>query len=373
MDYITVKEVRTRKEKIKYIFLPAKIHKDNPDWLPPIYLDEWELYNKKKNKSYQYADTVLYLAYKGSKPAGRIMCIINRRYNEIHDEQHGRFCFMDCYNDEGVFHALISRAEEWSRERGMVKLIGPLGFSDKDPQGFQIEGFEFPQFITSANNASYMPALIEKEGYRKKVDLVDYIGDIPKVIPPVYKKVLSRIGENSGFRIVEFSSKSQLKPYIIPVLELMNQTFREIYGFVPLNDSEKKELAARYLPILDPKFIKVVEYNNGLAGFVIAMPDVSEGVKKAKGRILPFGIIRIIIEAKRSRKLLMMLGGIRKEFRGQGLDVMMGAKILESAVNSKMEILESHLVLENNTRMRAEYERIGARVVKKFRIFEKDL
>lgn len=373
MNDITVKEVQTGKEKKEFIFLPAKIHKDNPDWLPPIYMDEWELYNKKKNKSYQYADAVLYLAYRGTKPAGRIMCIINRRYNEIHDEQHGRFCFMDCYNDQGVFHALIARAEEWAKERGMVKLVGPLGFSDKDPQGFQIEGFEYPQFITSANNAAYMPDLIEKEGYTKKVDLVDYIGDIPKALPPVYEKVLKRIGENSEYRIVEFSSKSQLRPYIIPVLELMNQTFREIYGFVPLNDSEKTELAARYLPILDPKFIKVVEVNKELAAFVIAMPDMSEGIKKAKGRILPFGIIRIIIESKRTRKLLMMLGGIKKEYRGQGLDVMMGAKLLESAVNSKMAFLESHLVLENNTRMRAEYERIGARVVKKFRIFEKDL
>lgn len=373
MGEITVKEVITRKELRDFIYLPEKIHRNEPEWLPPIYMDERVLYNKKKNKSYGYADALLLIAYRERKPVGRIMGIINRRYNEINHENHGRFCFMECYNDPEVFHSLLSRIEDWARQNGMDKMVGPLGFSDKDPQGFQIEGFQYPQFITSANNSPYMVNLIEGEGYTKKIDLVNYLGDIPKEFPVVYERVLERITHNREFEIIEFATKKQLKPYIVPILELMNETFSEIYGFVPLNDKEKKDFAARYLPILDPKFIKAVKKDGQAIGFAIGMPDLSAGIKACRGRLLPFGIFKVLSESKRSRKLIMMLGGVKKEFRGKGIDVLMGVKILQDAINSRMETIDSHLVLEDNLRMRGEYERIGCKVVKKFRIYQKDL
>jgi hypothetical protein len=255
----------------------------------------------------------------------------------------------------------------------MTKIIGPLGFSDKDPQGFQIEGFEYPLFMTAPNNSKYMPELIETEGYEKKVDLVNYLGKIPEQFPPIYEKVLARFENNNDYKIVEFESKKELKPYIIDVLELMNETFAEIYGFVPLNDKEKADFAARYLPILDPKFIKVITACGKLVGFAVGMPDISKGIKRANGKIFPFGIFKILAESKRSKKLLMMLGGVKKEFRGKGLEVLMGVKILQSGIKHKMDLLDSHLVLEDNTKMRGEYERVGCKVVKKFRIYQKEL
>ena len=373
MGEIIIKEVVTPRELREFIYLPEKVHKDEKNWLPPIYMDEKLLFNKKKNKSYKYADALLLLAWKDNKPVGRIMGIINKRYNAINNENHGRFCFMECYNDQEVFHTLITQIEDWVKQNGMSKLIGPLGFSDKDPQGFQTEGFEYPPFITAANNSHYMVELIEKEGYEKKVDLVNYLAKMPAELPEVYTKVLSRVEKTEGYKIIEFESKKDLKPYIIPVLELMNETFNEIYGFVPLNDNEKQEFADRYLPILDPKFIKVVKANEGLIGFAIGMPDVSPGIKACNGRLLPFGIFKVLKESKRSKKLLMMLGGVKKQYRGKGIDVLMGVKILQSAIKHKMEIIDSHLVLEDNTRMRSEYERVGGKVVKKFRIYQKTL
>jgi hypothetical protein len=373
MGELIIKEVITKKDRREFIYLPEKVHREEPNWLPPIYMDEWELYDKKKNKSYQYADALLLLAYRDNKPVGRIMGIINKRYNSIHDEQHGRFCFMECYNDKEVFHALITRVEDWLRQHGMIKIVGPLGFSDKDPQGFQVEGFEYPQFMTSPNNSAYMPLLMEEEGYDKKVDLVNYLGKIPAKFPEIYDKILSRVDKMEEYKIVEFNSKRELKPYIIEVLELMNQTFEEIYGFVPLNDKEKKDFAARYLPILDPKFIKLVVINGVLAGFAIGMPDFSKGIRDAKGKLFPFGIFKILSDSKKSKKLLMMLGGVKKEYRGRGLEVLMGVKILQSGIKHNMDTLDSHLVLEDNLKMRAEYERVGCQVVKKFRIYQKDL
>ena len=171
MGELVIKEVLTKKDRRDFIYLPEKVHKNEPDWLPPIYMDEWELYDKKKNKSYKYADALLLLAYRDEKPVGRIMGIINNRYNEINNEQHGRFCFMECYNDKEVFHALLTRVEDWVRENGMARIVGPLGFSDKDPQGFQIEGFEYPLFMTAPNNSEYMPELIERKVMKRKLTL----------------------------------------------------------------------------------------------------------------------------------------------------------------------------------------------------------
>jgi hypothetical protein len=373
MGEIIIREVKTRRDKRNFIYLPSEVHKNDPSWLPPIYMDEWELFDEKKNKSYQYADTVLYLAYSGKRIVGRIMGIINKRYNGLHNELHCRFCFMECYEDQEIVHALINKVEIWARENGMNRLVGPLGFSDKDPQGFQIEGFEHPKFIVCPTNDRYLPEMIVKEGYEKYQDLVNYLAKVPDQLPEVYKRILSRVSVNNEYRIVSFNSRKELKPYIIPVLELMNQTFMEIYGFVPLEDQEKTELAARYMMILDPKYIKVVEADDGLIGFAVGIPDISEGIRKARGKILPFGIFLIIRELRRSKKLLMLLGGVRKSHRGKGIDVLMAVKMLQACMENKMELIDLHLILESNTRMRAECERIDARIIKKFRIYMKDL
>jgi len=373
MPEIIVKEVRSRAELREFIYLPAKIHKGEANWLPPLYSDEWHLFDKKKNRSYSYSDAEFFLAWKDNKPVGRIMTLINNRYNEIKKEKNGRFSFMECYNDREVFHALITKAEEWLRNRGMEKIVGPMGFSDKDPQGFQIEGFEYPFLFTAPTNSPYMPAMLEAEGYTKEIDLVNYNMPVPDKDPPIYLKAYERYSRNSNITISEFKSKKELKPVIIPVLELMNSTFVDIYGYVPLNDAEKVELAKRYLPILDPAFIKVAQTKNELVGFIVALPDMTTGIIEARGKLFPFGLFKILRSMKKSTKLMMMLGGIKEEYRGKGIDVMMGMKLLDSARKQNKTILDSHLIMEENPKMRAEYERMNGKIVKRFRIFQKSL
>ena len=372
MPDIIVKEVTTRKELRTFIYLPSKVHSNDLKWLPPLYSDEFLLFNKKKNRSYKYSDAVLYLAWRGKKPVGRVMGLINNRYNEIKQEKNGRFCFMECYDDQEVAHALLKKVEEWVLSMGMVKIVGPLAFSDKDPQGIQIEGFELPYLFTAATNSLYLQKLIETEGYLKEVDLVNYNIDLPIELPLVYGKAYTwTMSKNGEFQIIEFKSKKELKPYIIPVLELMNETFSNIYGFVPLNDKEKKELAERYLPILDPEFVKVVRSGNDMIGFIVGMPDLTSAIIDSKGKLLPFGIFRILREMKHSKKLMLMLGGVKKEYRGSGVDVLMAVKIYNSAKKRNMTIIDSHLILENNLRMRAECERLDGKIVKRFRIYQK--
>ncbi len=373
MYNVVIKEVKSIKDLKEFIFLPEKIHRNNKNWLPPLYSDEWIIFNPKKNKSFTYCDHIQLLAYINDKPVGRIMGLINNRYNDIKNEKNGRFCFIETINDPEVSHALIKSVENWARDKGMKKIVGPIAFSDKDPQGVQLTGFDYSGVLSAPNNAPYLAGLIEKEDYTKEVDLVEYVAKIPKELPEIYKKIFKRVSDREDISIIEFKTKKEIKPYILDVLQVMNDTYSHIYGFVPLTDREKQDFAKRYLPVLDPNFIKAVSINGDIAGFVIAMPDIADGLRRAKGRLFPFGFISILRSVRKSTNLLMLLGAIKEEYRGQGLDALMGGKILESATNSHMITLDSHLILEHNKRMRAEYERINGKIAKTFRIFKKEL
>ncbi|UCG27448.1 MAG: hypothetical protein JSV24_10800 [Bacteroidales bacterium] len=370
---VETKEVKTKKDLRRFIYLPATINKECSNWVPPIYQDEFLFFNPKKNRSFSYSDTILLFAYKNGKLAGRIMGLINKRYNEIHKEDHARFEFLDCYDDQEIVHSLVNRVENWAREKGMKKIVGPLGFSDKDPQGFLLEGFEHRAILATVWNQEYMNRLITAEGYQKKVDLNDYLIRIPEEIPEIYRRIYQRVSHKSNFRVIDFTRKKELKPYIIPVLRLMNECYSDIYGFVPLTDQEMVEYAARYLPVLDPNFVKVTVADGEVVGFVISMPDLSDGLQKAKGRLFPFGIFKILASIKKSKHLVLLLGAIKQKFHGSGMDVMMAVKLLETAASRNMESIESHLVLEHNHKMIGEITKIGGTIHKRFRIYEKAL
>lgn len=373
---ITIKEVSGHKPLKTFIHLPAKIHKGHTNWVPPIYMDEWTFFNSKKNKSFEYCDTVLALAYRNNVPVGRIMGIISHKYNQKHNENYGRFAFVDTYNDQEVFHSLISFIANWAKQKGMEKLVGPFCFSDKDPQGFMIEGFDETVVLASNYNFPYMVSLTENEGFTKKADLVVYQIKIPATDPPVYNKIYERFQQNHhNLKVLEFTSRRKVKPYIRPVLSLVNKTFTDIYGFVPFTEKEMHDFANRYLYLINPRYIKIVveEKTNKVVSFIIGMSDLSKGIQKSKGFLIPFGFIHLIASGFKTSQLNLLIGAIHPSYQGKGLDVVMGVKMLKAARETGKTTIDSHLELEYNTKVRAEMEKVGGKVYKRYRIFQKDL
>jgi GNAT superfamily N-acetyltransferase len=368
---VAVKEVKSKRMLKAFIHLPENMHRGHPRWVPPIYREEWGYFHPRKNRDFAFCDTVLALAYQEGRPAGRIMGIINRRYNTFRQERNARFCSFECVDNQEVAHALLEHIECWARERGMEKLVGPMGFSDQDPEGFLIEGFEHEPTLATYYNFEHITSLLEKEGYTKEVDYVVYRIELPAEIPEFYKRISARLSKKSGITVIEFFRKKDIKPYVHPVFRLMNDCFKDIYGYLPLDEREMDELGKKYLFIMDPRFIKLVERNGDIIGFIIGMPNISEGIRKAKGRILPFGIVKILRSAKKTKQLDLLLGGIRKDHRGMGLDVLLGQKMLESAQKAGLSTIDSHHELETNVKMRSEMERLGGRVYKRFRIYKK--
>jgi hypothetical protein len=369
---MTLKIVDSKSLLKEFILLPEKIYKGDARWVPPMYVDERIFHDPKQNKALQYSDVIRVLVYEDNKPVGRIMGIINRKYNQEHNEKTARFFALDCINDQQVAHVLIECIEQWSREKGTLKLIGPYGFSDKDPQGLQIEGFEWLPVIATPTNPVYLQQLVENEGYGKELDCVSYQMPIPEKLSPVYQKIFDRINSNENIKLLEFTSKRQLKPYIIPVFRLVNETYAPLFGFVPMTEEEMKKFAGQYLPVLEPELVKVVvNASNELIAFVVSMPDMSMGIQKAKGRLFPFGFIHVLRSMKKTKQLNLLLGAVKSEYRGKGINVLMGKSLIDSANNRGLTIMDSHLILENNLVMRAECEKLGGVIRKRYRVYQK--
>lgn len=372
---VVIREVQSRKDLKDFIFLPEKIHRNHKTWVPPIYIDEWKYFDPKHNRSFTHCDAIRLLATKDGEPVGRIMGVINRKYNEIRNQKVARFGYLETWEDAEVVRALLERVEDWAREHGMAKIIGPYGFTDQDPEGFLIEGFENRATIATYCNFEWMPRMVEEYGYSKDVDYFVYKLDVPKEFPEFYKKIYERVKKKGNFEILEFKNKGKLKPWIKPVLRLMNECYTEsnIYGYAPLDEREMEELTKRYLPVLDPRFVKGVLKDGELVAFVVGIPDMTEGIQRARGRLFPFGFLKILRAAKKTKQLDLLLGAIREKFRGLGLDVLMGVKMIMTAREAGMEMMDTHHEMEENVKVRAEMEKMGGKVYKKFRIYQKSL
>ena len=366
--------VADKRDLKRFIYLPEKLHQNDPLWLPPIYMDEWEYCTPGKNLAFRYCDTTMALAWKDDRLVGRVMGIVNKRHNEHVKERTARFALLESTDDQEVAHALLSHVEEWARAKGMTRIIGPFGFTDQDAEGFLIEGFEHRPTIVTYYNFPFIPRLVEAEGYVKEVDKVVYKVPRPKEVPELMAKLAER-AERRGYREVGLKSKREIKKYIRPVLDLMNEAYVGVYGYSALDDEEMQQLAKKYLTLLDVRFLKVAEKDGKVVGFMVAMPDLWEGIVKSRGRLFPFGIFHILRVMRRAKhpQMDLLLAGIKEEHRGKGLDMLMGREMLKESIAVGVEFYDSHLELETNTLVRAEMERQGGQVYKRYRIYQKEL
>lgn len=367
---VELRPVTRRSDLRRFIYLPARLHKDHARWMPPIWMDEWAWFNPRKNRAFAYCDTTLMLAWQDGRAVGRVMGIINRRHNEHLGEHTARFSCLESTPDADVTLTLLAHVEDWARAHGMDKVIGPFGFNDQDPEGFLIEGFEHEPTIVTYYNFPYIIDHVEAAGYTKEVDYFVYHVPVMEEVPPLMARIAAR-AERRGFREVGLKNKRELKTYLMPVLRLLNETFVGIYGYSPLDDEELNDLARKFMPLVDVRFLKIVVKDDDVVGFTIGIPNLYEGIVRSKGHLFPFGLFHILRAAKRAKQLDLLLGGITEKHRGAGIDALMGREMTKSAITAGFEYYDSHHELETNTKVRAEMERWGGKVCKKYRIFQR--
>ena len=370
---VEIKVVSSKSLLRQYINFPFVLYKDDPYWTPPLISDELSYYNPLKNTNLVQNPYVLYLAYSNGKIVGRIMGLINLNANELRKESLVRWNFLDSYDEEEIVVGLLNAVEKWGKEKGMQAVVGPRGFTDQEPQGAMIEGFDERAPIGTHYNRPYLVEYIAGNGYSKDVDWVCYKAKIPKELPEKYLSIVQRILKGSTLTCIDFKTKAQMKPYILPIMNLLNETYVGIYGFAPMSEEEMGNLAKKYLPVLDPRFICVIEDKGKLVAFAITMPDITEGLKKAKGKLFPFGIFHILKAQKNSKILQLLLIGVHADYRGRGLFTMFAERIKKSATDANMEWIDSHLQLEDNLNIRKWLMALNGEVYRKYRAFKKEL
>jgi hypothetical protein len=370
---VVIQEVKSKSDLKRYIRFPFELYKHDPHWVPPLLSDEAVYYNPQKNPNLMRNPYKLLLAYKDQKLVGRVMTLINLRANEIRKEKLLRWTFLDTIDDKEVVQTLLREVEMWGKAQGMEFAVGPRGFSDDEPQGAIVEGFDQRAQIAAHYNRPYLLQYLEQYGYGKDVDWVCYQMDVPRELPRLYQVISKRL-QKKEFTCRNLKNKAELRTYIIPVLKLLNETYKHLYGFTPLYEEEFKALAEKYIPILMPRFIHILEdREHQLIGFSIVMPDATEGLQKAKGRLFPFGFWHILRAMKTSQTLQFLLVGIKEEYRKQGLFVLFADALLKEVQAAGMTTVYSHLQLEENRDMNTWLEELNGKIFRRYRAFIKGL
>jgi len=372
-NLLEIKEVKDRRQLKMFIQLPFEIHRYHPLWVPPLLTEEWKYFESNKNIAFTKNDTILLLAFRNRKPVGRIMGIINTQRNNKLSQYCAWFSNLECYDDLSVAKALMDVLEAWAIKKGMDKMVGPMGFSNQDPEGYLIKGFELEPSISTYSNFEYIPALLDQLGYSKEVDYVVYQIDLTKLTPDLYLKIIERFQIKEKYQFQNFRKRKELKPYIRPVLKLMNGLFYDLNGYNPLTDEEIRIVGEQYLQIIDPRFMIIAKKDNDIIGFLIGIPNLNYGFRKAKGRLFPFGFYHLLRAPSKTKQFDLLLGGIRSEFRGMGIDACGMLAIIEEARDAGYTLMDSHHELETNMTVRKEMERLGGEIKKRFRIYKKQL
>lgn len=373
---ITIKEVTSKKDLKTFIYLPEKIHyPHHKNWVHPLYMDEKKFFDSKKNPAFKTNEAILFLAYRGDKVVGRIMGVIPKEYNATNKKKTARFSFFETYEEKEVFDALIQAVETWAKKFDCNQLIGPMGFSDKEPQGFLTYGFDEPTMMVTNCSFKYMKDFIEQNDFESFVELCEYDVPLTHKILDRYQRFTQRVENNQKVKVLEFTKTKQVKPYIQGVFDLINTTYTDIYGFTKVTKAEADEFANRFLPLLNPKLIKVIiDEDNKVVAFIVAMPNLNPAIRKAKGRLLPFGWFHILRANKTSKRLVLLLGGVHRQMQNKGLDAVLAVKLIGSALELGFTTMDSHLIMKENTKMRREIERLeNHKLYKEYTIYKKQL
>lgn len=370
---IEIRPVVSPRDVKRFIHFPFTLYQHDPYWVPPLLLDEYTYYNPKTNFNLRNNPYQLFLAYKDQRLVGRVMALIHEQANAFRHEQYVRWTYLDAIEDQEVVHALLHAAEDWGKARGMEFAVGPRGFSDQEPEGALVEGFDERALISTHYNRPSLLTYLEQAGYQKDVDWVCYRMNVPEELPPIYRAIEKRLLRHNRFTCRNFTRKADLQQYILPVLVLWNETYKDLYGVAPVQEEEFTALAKKFMPILNPRFVHIITEEDKLIGFSVVMPDVTEGLQKARGRLFPFGWWHLLRALKTSKTLQFMLVGVKEEYRRQGLFALFGIALLKEVQAVGMTRVYSHLQLEENNDMNIWLERLDGKIFRRYRAFIKKL
>ncbi len=374
---VIVKKVSSKKEMHSFIRFNYELYKNNPYSVPDLYDDVLNTFNKKKNAAFEFCDAEFFLAYKDDKLVGRVAAIINRRANETWNKKEVRFGWIDFIDDAEVSEALISSVEQWGKGKGMTGIVGPLGFTDMDPEGMLVEGFDQLSTMATIYNYPYYPVHMEKMGFEKEADWVEFKLKVPETLPDKFKRISEIILQKYNLKIKKLTRKEiNQKNYGQRIFELINEAYSPLYGFSKMTQGQINQYVKMYLPIIDLRMVTLVEDAEGeLVAVGISMPSLSEALQKAKGKMLPFGWYHLLkaLFIKRPKTLDLLLVGVKPEYQSKGVNALLFYDLVPIYKKMGFEYGESNPELEENKKVQAQWSAFESELHKRRRAFRRDI
>ncbi len=375
---VTIKKVSTKRDLKRFIRFNYELYKHNPYSVPDLYDDMLNTFNKQKNAAFEFCEAEYFLAYKDGKLAGRVAAIINRRANETWQKKEVRFGWIDFIDDTEVSEALIRTVEQWGKERGMTHIQGPLGFTDMDAEGMLIEGFDQLGTMATIYNYPYYPAHMERLGFRKDADWVEFKIYIPDAIPDKHRRISDLIQRKYNLQIKKYTSGKKIaQDYGQAIFELVNEAYQPLYGYSSLTQRQIDQYVKMYLPILDLRMVTLItDAQDQLVAVGISMPSLARALQRSHGRLLPFGwfhLLKALFFKRRSHILDLLLVAVKPEYQNKGVNALLFSDLIPVYQQLGFEYAESNPELELNGKVQAQWDYFKTEQHKRRRAFVKEI
>lgn len=356
---ITIKKVTTAKELTSFIDFQYELFEGNPCYVPPLFIDEYNTLDKKKNAAFGFCEAEYFLAYnEAGKVVGRIAGIINHRANEKWNRKYVRFGWFDFIDDREVSDKLLAAVEDFGRSHGMEKIIGPFGFTDLDKEGMLTEGFDrLGTMMTSYAAPYYKEHMHAKEGYGIEVKYRETLLMCPEKVPEKYIKVGQIVQKRYNLHVYKPSRWNLIvQGEGRKIFKLINDTYADLYGYNELDDKQIDQYIAQYIPFVKPSMITIVRDHNTpdkkMVGFGLSIPSLSYAMQKTKkGRLLPFGwwhIVKTLFFQRKFKIVDLLLIGVLPEYRSKGANALMFTDLIPQYIKYGVEWAETQVQLEDN-------------------------
>lgn len=374
---IEIKKVApTRQELKKYVKFGIDLYKGNDCFVPPLIFDEINTLRPDKNPAFDVCEAQSFMAYRDGKPAGRITAIINKLVNQRSNVADLRFGFVDFIDDAEVVDALFNAAAEWGKERGMTSIVGPMGFSDMDHEGMLTFGFDELGTQATIYNHPYYPTHMERMGFKKDAEWVEYRITIPDSVPDKYVRIAEIVKKKYDLRILKYTSAKKIKEdYGQALFELINEAYDGLYGYSPLTPKQINYYIDMYLPLIPLEYISVIVDPKGtLVGVGISIPSLSKALQASKGKLFPLGWLKLLRAMHSQNDVVdLMLIAVKPEYQSKGVNALLFTDLLPMFIRQKHKWAESNLELEGNVSVQQQWQYFERRLHRRRAAFRKDI
>jgi GNAT superfamily N-acetyltransferase len=371
---LNILEVTSVRGLKRFVSFQYSLYRDNKYWIPPPYSDEVNSLRKDKNPAFEFCDTKYWIAEKDGKIVGRIAGIMNKRYNEKWNAKTARFGWFDFIDEREVSSALLDTVEQWAKACGMTSLHGPLGFCDMDGEGALVEGFEEVSNLGALYNFPYYPQHIEKAGYVKDADWIEYEVKMPDVVNEEIRRIAHIALKRNNLKVLRVKKAKELLPYGKEIFRLLNEAYKDLYGFVELSDKQIDLYIKQYFGFILPEYVPIVlDNHDAVVAFGITMPSMSRAFQKNRGRLFPVGFIHVLRALKYNTKADLYLTAVRPDLQNKGVNAILMHEVDKTFIKNHIEKVETNRELETNSKVQAQWKFFEKRQHKRRRCYKKEL